>query len=338
MSLAVSNVRLLTLTARKADCEYNISIDALEKMALTREQSDLSKEYYAKLQGKNIAYYANGKYNQMDYNYLMGSGYGTAMQLYSNALGGSIDTGIVLKKDNSMVLTDINGLVVMSDSYAKALQKVLGSSCMDAEGRGGTFSLSEIPALIAEVAGATCTEEEIKAVIDGDKLSYGYDVTTLKTKSQETVSTGTEHDASDSYTSGIENIVNFYYPIFQAAAMNGWTTEYNRDMEFNNNYVSDALVSGTFVLEQIDESGEYKPDASLSYFITSGLVLERTDSSVREEITAWYNAEKERISEKESWLDLEITDLSTELEAINTEIQSVKSLIEDDMSVLEWGT
>ena len=76
-------------------------------------------------------------------------------------------------------------------------------------------------------------------------------------------------------------------------------------------------------------------DSSLTYFTTSGLVLERTDSSVREEITAWYNAEKERISEKESWLDVEIQDLSTELEAIKTEIESVKTFIEDGMKVFE---
>ena len=108
-------------------------------------------------------------------------------------------------------------------------------------------------------------------------------------------------------------------------------------MEANSNYVSDALVSGVFQLEQVDEAGGYQPDASLTYFITRGLVLERTDSSVREEITAWYNAEKERISEKESWLDLEITDLSTELEAINTEIESINSLIEDGLNVFDWG-
>jgi len=226
----------------------------------------------------------------------------------------------------------------MNNTYANALKKVLGDSCIDVDGRGGTFSRDKIPELIAEVAGAPCTAANVQEVIDGGKLDYNYTVTTNKTMSGETVSTGTSHDASDTYTSKIEQIVNFYYPIFMAAASNGWTTEYSRDMEANSNYVSDALVSGIFQLEQVDEAGGYDPDASLSYFITRGLVLERTDSSVREEITAWYNAEKERISEKESWLDLEITDLSTELEAINTEIESVKSLIEDGINVFDWGT
>ena len=78
---------------------------------------------------------------------------------------------------------------------------------------------------------------------------------------------------------------------------------------------------------------------SLTYFITSGLVVENTSSEARAEITAWYEAEKAKISEKEDWLDIENQDLSTELEAINTEIESVKSMIDDAVSsVFDWGS
>ena len=74
MGLACSQARLLTLTARKADCEYGISIASMHKMALTREMSELSQDYYSKLQSKQISYFANGKYNKMNYGYLMGYG------------------------------------------------------------------------------------------------------------------------------------------------------------------------------------------------------------------------------------------------------------------------
>ena len=40
-----------------------------------------------------------------------------------------------------------------------------------------------------------------------------------------------------------------------------------------------------------------------------------------------YNNMQDKVSEKESMLDLTITDLSTELEAIKTEIQSLKQII-----------
>ena len=98
-------------------------------------------------------------------------------------------------------------------------------------------------------------------------------------------------------------------------------------------------MSGTLQLASVNDEGNYEPDTSLTYFVTAGLVESRTDSDVREEITAWYEAEKAAISEKEDWLDIEIDNLSTELEAINTEIQSVKSMVDDAItSVFDWGS
>ena len=146
-------------------------------------------------------------------------------------------------------------------------------------------------------------------------------------------------DNTEKVESNYQKLVDFYYPIFASAASNGWTTEYNQDMAANEDYVSDAIVSGSFQLETVNGDGEYDEGTSLTYFVTAGLVQERTNSDTREEITAWYNAEKERISEKENYLDLEISDLSTELESINTEIQSIQSLIDDAISsVFDWGS
>ena len=56
MGLACSQIRLLTLTARKADCEYGISIDSMQKMALSREQTQLSQEYNSKLKAKRAKF------------------------------------------------------------------------------------------------------------------------------------------------------------------------------------------------------------------------------------------------------------------------------------------
>jgi len=112
MGLACSQARLLTLTARKADCEYGIAIASMEKMGLTREMSDLSQDYYSKLQGKQISYYANGMYNKMNYEYLMGYG--------SNYTAIWNKDRYALKDKNSMILTDYKGQVVLSNEYAKA--------------------------------------------------------------------------------------------------------------------------------------------------------------------------------------------------------------------------
>ena len=108
-------------------------------------------------------------------------------------------------------------------------------------------------------------------------------------------------------------------------------------MGHNEDFISDALVSGTFCLADVNESGGYDPDDSLSYFCANGVITARNDSEVRAKVQAWYDSEKANINAKETMLDLEISDLSTELEAIKTEMQSVKSIIEDAENVFDWG-
>lgn len=330
MGLACSNIRLLTLTARKADCEYGISIDSMQKMALSREQTQLSQEYNSKLKAKQISYYANGKYNKINYSYLMGYG-----NNYAAVTGGTQP----LKSQNSMILTDFKGQVVMSKAYAGAITSVLGSSAMDSQGRGGTFSTDQIPAILAKLLPGF-TEEQFKNAIDGkSQNSTSYDANGVQTITGNSTGNKVTVDNTETTTKKIQSIVDFYYPIFQAAAANGWTTEYNNDMRTNDDYVSDALSSGTFQLATVNDEGNYDPDTSLTYYVTSGLVAQNNNSEVREEVTAWYEAEKARISEKESYLDIDMDNLSTELESINTEIQSIQSLIDDAISsVFDWGS
>ena len=329
MGLACSQIRLLTLTARKADCEYGISIDSLRKMSLSREASTLATEYRNKLNSKQIAYYANGQYNKINYNYLMG--YGCQ---YNTTYDGSKP----LKTDNSMILSDFKGRVVLSDSYEKAITSVSGSSVINSQGQGSTFSKDKI----AEILAALCPgfdAQTFQDVIDNKSLPSSYDATSTNTRTGVSTGTTAKVNNSSSKTSKVQSIVDFYYPIFAAAATNGWTTEYNQNMASNDDYISDALVSGTFQLVSANNYGEYDEGTSLTYYVTNGSLLTKTDADARAEITAWYEAEKERITEKENYLDLDMQDLSTELEAINTEIQSVQSLIDDAISsVFDWGS
>ena len=79
-------------------------------------------------------------------------------------------------------------------------------------------------------------------------------------------------------------------------------------------------------------------NTTLEYFTHMNYVIEKADSSEREEITAWFNKEQALISEKETYWDSEIQNLSTELNSVNTEIDSVKSLKSNAIkSVFNWG-
>ena len=330
MGLACSQARLLTLTARKADCEYGISMNSMHKMALTREMSELSQDYYSKLQAKKISYYQNGQYYKMNYQYLMG--YGNQYDAIFNK------DKYALKTENSMVLTDYKGQVVMSNEYAKALTSVLGTDIIDKDGRGSTFSADKIPEIIAAVA-PRFKADEIKAVIDESGITSEYNVNIHNTLYGTDTGKDSTRDNSKTKEAQIQAVIDFYYPIFVAAANNGWTVEYNKDMALNNDYISDALITGSFQLTTVNNVGDYDERGSLTYFITANMIEARTHSDEREAITAWYEDEKARISEKESMLDLHIGDLSMELESINTEIQSIQSLIDDAISsVFDWGS
>lgn len=321
MGLAASQSRLLFLTARKADCEYNISINSMRKMQYTREMSQLSQEYNSRLSQKKLAFYENGQYNKINYNYLMGYG-----RNYFTTFNGSKP----LKDSNSMILADYKGQVVLSDDYANAIMSVLGNSVMNAYGRGNTFSTDKIPEILAALCPPITAEQFQNGV-----QSHEWSATTVNALTGETTGS-TRVDTADSYNDKINSILNFYYPIFQAAAANGWTTEYNQQIGSNEDYISDAITSGTFQLESVNQRGQYDENTSLTYFITSGDVEMRNDSDAREELTAWYNAEKDRISEEETMLDITIENLSTELTGITEQIKSVQSFIQDSMQVFNW--
>ena len=246
---------------------------------------------------------------------------------------------IAVRDNLDMILTDCKGRVVINDAYAKRF-KMAGLN-VDEYGRGETFG----PDKIIDVMLAMCGKSDDKYrdifeyfINGGEVNSMTYSTTIKKAISGEDVGTGTG-DNTATKLAIIKKEFDLYYPIVLAAANNGWTTEYNNEMNNNEDYIADSLISGSFQLALVDDDGGYNPDTTLTYFTTSGNVVERTDTATREKITAWYDAERSIIAEKENFVDLEQTDLSTELETIKTEIESIKSFINDAVTtVFNWGT
>lgn len=105
--------------------------------------------------------------------------------------------------------------------------------------------------------------------------------------------------------------------------------------------LQDGFRSGTFQLCMVDNmaKGRYHKNTTLEFFIQMSYVSDKIDFSLKEEITAWYQAEQAKISEQETYWDEEITNLSTELNSVNAEITSVKTLKSNAIkSVFEWGS
>ena len=323
MGLAAAQVHFLMLTQRKADCELDISLANNQKLSLAREMTQLSQEYSSRLNAKELAYYSKGQYRSINYSYLMG---------YGNNSDAIIKGSAPLKQENSMILTDYKGQAVLSSDYARAIESATGVSA-DAYGRGGTFSTDKIPEILASLF-MEYSADQFREVINGGDVTKTINSETKNTMTGETTGSST---MEVSFTSAIQKIIDFYVPIFSAAATNGWTTEYNEQIKNNEDYISDAIISGSLQLATVGPNGQYEEDTSLRFYTQAGYIETITDGEANEELAAWYNAEKARVNEKENLLDIHISELSTELEVIQTEMQSVQSFIDDAISNMSWG-
>lgn len=352
MGLSALQFSLCMYVDEKARNELATMRASNNKMALSRAQSELSQEYYSKLQSKKLNYYHNGAYVPITYNYLMGDAshkdahifnLGYSMLDPETAAQYNVSCANVppTKNDSSIILTDYRGLVVLNGEYAKAIQNTLGSGVYrDGDGRGTTFNQTAIPDIIANYLGygkGSEMYEAFMAVYNNDTtkmaqlgLTGNIDGTKLN---GDVVKNGFQiKSRADVYKSTID----FYKPIFQACATNGWTTEYSSELS-DSDYINNAITSGIFQLATVDKTGNYEPDTSLQYYINAAFVTERRDSVEQEELTAWYNKEKAKIAEKEDQWDVELQNLSTELSALETQIESIESLIEKAIEVFNWG-
>ena len=106
MGLAASQVRMLSLTSRKASIERDILQGSHRKIALSREMNNLANEYYDALSAERLMYLSDaGEYTKLSYKYLMGQ-------------PGGIEN-IDVKSDKSPILIDTNsGQVVLSEAMA----------------------------------------------------------------------------------------------------------------------------------------------------------------------------------------------------------------------------
>ena len=119
MGLAASQARLLTITARKADCEFQSMKLSHEKIALSRDMERISDEYQAAMNKTKLVYdyYGNGT-SQMNLSY------------------GLLMTPSVYNDYYPKLLTDNKNRVVLSAAYSAAAK----AAGIPQEGYNGTPS------------------------------------------------------------------------------------------------------------------------------------------------------------------------------------------------------
>jgi len=168
MGLAASQARMLSLTSRKASLERDVTLHANRKMALSREMSELSQEYYDLLSDEKIMFLNdNGEYKQISYKYFMG-------------VPGGVQNDINVKSDNSMLLFDTeSGKVILSTEMANLIgpaEKLKSSDTAIYEAITrlcGDTTLAPLPDLNLPISYNLCADPElIKAICSGKYDSF----------------------------------------------------------------------------------------------------------------------------------------------------------------------
>ena len=103
MGLAASQARLLTITSRKSDCEFQSMRYSHEKIALSRSMTDLSTQYQNSLDATKLVY---------DF-------YGTGDTSYGLTYG-LMMTPSELNGYLPILTTDTSGKTVLNSAYAAA--------------------------------------------------------------------------------------------------------------------------------------------------------------------------------------------------------------------------
>ncbi len=153
MGLAASQARLLTITARKADCEFLSMSLSHQKLALARDMEHISSEYQNALNQTKLVY---------DY---YGSGDKSTNLTYGLLMEPSIYNDYYPK-----LVTDPKNRVILNSAYAKAAK----DAGIPAEGLLGTPSSDVRNRFIEALAGAGIITPTKAASIEA--VTYGNDI------------------------------------------------------------------------------------------------------------------------------------------------------------------
>lgn len=145
--------------------------------------------------------------------------------------------------------------------------------------------------------------------------------------------------ANKAMTADQESLIQFYDNLFTAIADNGWT--YNAQI-IDNDYLNQMLQNNTYCLttmtrnecynDSLEESAKnWKYDYDTSLASNFDNIISVNDSDTASKALAKYEAEKLKINQKETKIDVKMKDLETEQAAIEQMIESIKKIKDDNI-------
>ena len=335
MGMASSQARLLSLTARLSDLEYQAQVLSNAKIRLADSSSDVARRYQEALDAQKLtvknadasAYIDATAYNLTTYNITSGT---------------------------QRILTNSAGQVMVSQDVANAfeMQKSRGGLIQQQyDKEKENVGLANIGALLIILFGGKADVKE--AYLKNKKSELGndyneaywskiYDIVTADYNNKNIgkeyllnsmgYTSDTSEDSMDSDGNGLKYnkaAINYYDRLFEEMAKNGYEVIDSGKMN-DSQWLYNQLESGNAFIAQW-KSGVEKDGSdgfsSVSWSSGDANLLTRQDNSQIAKAEAEYETEMSKIQAKDKRFDLSLKQIDTEHNAVQTQMESVQKVL-----------
>ena len=240
MGLAASQARLLFITARINDDQYQLMKLSNDLLTTKSKSNDLADQYSEK---KNAANYTFNGNNYFTYSDLMGS---------NNLTAGN---------ENPYMMTDTNGNVVLDGAYGMAMQKAYMVT------NGNLASAKGFNAFCGAITGDDKTNWYA-----AKDYEVAEDLTTVPTQ------TSGASKTSGTFVSGVSNGSDSYAKptsMRYATASGGWSTEAAKTQKEQSQYANDVVVKYNKARKEVAEKiGFDEPEQVFDYVWDFGNIVD----------------------------------------------------------------
>lgn len=322
MGMSASQARLLSLTSRLSDLEFQAQSISNCKIRLADASAQASEDYENALNKEKITVTSNGS------TYIDASAYNLTTY------------GAVSTVDKQRYLVDAENRILVGDSVGKGFDNSQNTKItID----GAQTSASELQSTYKSVDAflkaklGYSTEAEAasaKLTYDAGKVTYYTDCYNGKEaffNSQGYTANSNNNDSSLKYDSGA---IPYYSNVFDKIKSNGYNAPGDANMKDSAWLYTQLSTGNIFLEEQTNNDANndgVKDWEKVSY--SSGDATLKTDSDDTEtaKAEAEYNKVMAQIEAKDKRFDLQLKEIDTEHQAIQTEMDSVKKVIDKNI-------
>jgi hypothetical protein len=331
MGLSASQARYLGLTARKSDKEY-------QAQQINQQRLEISD----KLQEISTAYTDGINNRQLMFSVPVGNGsevtkvalsYSTITAQYPEGLGYKLveaSSGRAIQPSSESVEERIQNL---KDEADKKYNSAINDSYyfVDNSSEEGQLSGANLASFLSssnytvnnalgETVDNATLAETVKDMSSTELHSYfseqGYSFNNIVLEKVD----------GEKYTAATQARYDAYNKAEALRNEQSDTSIYD-DRCNDNDYLEKQLRNGTWMLQKVNQDGEYE---NVSYS-SVGNIVDELDTSDDAKVTADYDSQTEYWEQKDKQLELQLQQIETEHSSIETEIDSVKKVIEKNV-------